>query len=521
MVTLNSHNTRMAALLAALTLLACSSLAAPAQAQVGFALHLEGGGSTMLSSHQRDVLDFDNGLTGMVRPELRLGDAFGLELGVGALWFPSDAGLGRIFLAGGGLRVQPMIGDVGRFVLDAHASYAYTGELSRFAFDAGLAFEFRASDNVGLGPYVRYTHVFAAGDADGADAMMLSYGLTLALGTSPAHAEDTDGDRIVDDDDLCPNEPAGDKPDPDRLGCPLGDTDGDGVTDDRDLCITEPVGVTPDPQRIGCPLLDTDGDGISDREDLCPNDVPGEHPDAQRAGCPQADSDSDGVYDGDDVCPTTAAGEHPDGQRRGCPDGDDDGDGFLNSLDQCPAEHANASLNPDPARAGCPLPDRDRDTVPDATDACPDVAGAPSSNARRNGCPGLVTVQLDRITIERPLYFATARDTILRRSDTVLLALAEALRLTPGIRRVSIEGHADDIGTEEDNRVLSERRAQSVMRWLIAHDIDAARLEARGFGESRPTAAGQSFGAREENRRVSIRVLDPAPAAVSMERGPQ
>jgi len=492
---------------------------APAHAQVGFALHFEGGGALMLSSHQRQELGYDNGVTGMLRPELRLGDSFGLELSGGALWFPSEAGLATVVLFGGGLRIQPKIGDVGRFVLDAHASYANNAELSRFAFDAGLAFEFRASEGVGLGPYVRYTHIFAAGDADGADAMMLSYGLTLALSTTPNTDDDTDGDGIGDDEDVCVNEPAGATPDRERNGCPRRDSDGDGVDDDRDLCVDEPASRTPDTQRVGCPLVDSDGDGISDRDDLCPNEAPGEMPDPARAGCPRVDTDSDGVYDSDDICPTTAAGEHPDPARAGCPDGDDDRDGVLNSVDQCPTVHAGAGFNPDPARPGCPLADRDHDSVPDTIDACPDVAGAPSSNARRNGCPGLVTVGLDRITIERPLYFATGRDTILRRSNDVLLALADALRLTPGIRRVSIEGHADDVGESADNRVLSERRAQSVMAWLIAHDVAAARLEAHGYGESRPVAAGQSSGAREENRRVAIRVTDPAPP--SMEVGAQ
>ena len=522
MVKLVIANRQLAALFVSLTslaLLAGSAIATPAQAQVGFALHLEGGGALMLSPHQRQVLDYQNGFTGMVRPELRLGDAFGLELSAGALWFPSDAGDGRVVLVGGGFRLEPMLGTVGRLVLDAHGNFAYTGVVSRFALDFGVALEFRATENVGLGPYVRYTHVFATSGSEGSDAMMLSYGLTLALGTSAGGAPDadSDGDGVNDDVDVCVDEAAGESRDPDRLGCPRRDADGDGVDDERDLCVNEPVGDVADPQRLGCPLVDTDADGVADRDDLCPNDPAGANPDTERAGCPRADTDADGVFDSSDVCPTTAAGEHPDPARSGCPDGDDDHDSVLNSIDQCPTVHADLGFNPDPARAGCPLPDRDHDTVTDAVDACPDVAGAPSRNARRNGCPGLVVISIDHITIERPLYFATGRDTILRRSNDVLLALAEALRLTPRIRRVSIDGHTDDVGDDAANLDLSQRRAASVMKWLVEHEIEASRLEAHGYGETRPVATGVSASAREENRRVAIRVTDPAPP--SMEAG--
>ena len=499
----------------AVSLLAWASVAEPAQAQVDFVVHGEVGGAVMLSPHQRRDLGFDNGVTAMLRPGIRFADFFDLELNVGALWFPTTnvpttQGLGRVFLAGGGIRFEPLLGNVARLAFDGHVNYAYTGELSRLSFDGGIVLEFQAGNDVGIGPYARYTHVFASGPSDGTDAMMISYGLSLSLGTSrPAAAVDTDGDDVFDGTDLCVDVPAGHTPDPARAGCPLADSDHDGVHDIVDVCPHEAAGPTPDPQRRGCPLLDSDRDGVDDRDDLCPQEPRGEHPDVSRAGCPLADSDADGVFDPSDACPTTVAGPHPDPTRAGCPDGDDDGDQVLNALDQCRTEHAG--FHPDPARAGCPLPDGDHDMIPDATDACPTQPGAPSSNPRRNGCPGLVLLHADSISIEQPVYFATGRETILPRSRAVLTALAEAMRLTPEIRRVSIEGHTDDVGEDAANLELSEHRAHSVMQWLIAHDIDASRLEAHGFGETRPIAEGVSRGAREENRRVEFRVLDPAP----------
>lgn len=489
-----------------------------AEAQVDFVVHGEAGGAVMLSDHQRRDLGFDNGIAVGLMPGLRFGDFFGIEANVGALWFPTGSsaptqGLGRVFVAGGGIRLEPRLGSAARLAFSGHFDFAYTGELSRMAVDGGVALEFQAGNDVGLGPYARYVHVFPSGPTDGPDAMMLEYGLSLSVGTQRQHDPvDTDQDGFLDENDQCVRVAAGDHPDPQRPGCPIVDADGDGIEDARDICPREPAGRRPDSQRLGCPQQDTDGDGVLDRDDLCATEPAGQQPDPMRPGCPSADVDGDGVVDADDVCPTTAAGEHPDPTRAGCPDGDDDGDGVRNAQDQCRTEHAG--FHPDTARTGCPESDRDHDMIPDAGDACPDEPGAPSSNARRNGCPGLVQLHIDSISIERPVYFATGRDTILARSRPLLTALAEALRLTPEIRRISIEGHTDDVGDDDANMELSERRARSVMAWLVEHGIEASRLEAHGFGESRPIAAGTSRGAREENRRVELRVVDPAPGEV-------
>lgn len=506
----------------AVSLIAWSSIATTAHAQVDFVVHGEAGMATMLSSHQREVLGFEHGIAASVRPGIRFADFFDLELAVGALWFPTtdDApsdGLGRILLTGGGIRFEPRLGNVARLFFDGHASWAYTGDLHRFGIDAGLGLEFQAGNDVGIGPFVRYTHVLASGPNDGSDAMMLSYGLSLSIGTQRPPHTDTDADGWLDDDDECPTVAAGAWPDAAHPGCPMADFDGDGVHDERDVCPREPMGATPDPQREGCPLVDTDLDGVDDRTDVCPMEPAGLHPDPTRAGCPLPDTDGDAVFDPDDVCPTTPAGATPDPDRLGCPDGDDDVDGVVNSVDACRTEHSG--FHPDVDHPGCPMADGDHDMIPDANDACPAEPGAPNENPRRNGCPGLVVLHIDSITIEQPVYFATGSDRILNRSRRLLTALAEAMRLTPEIRRLSIEGHTDSVGTEEDNLELSRRRAESVMAWLVEYGIEASRLEAHGFGESRPVAEGDSRAAREENRRVELRVIDPAPAGV--EGGPR
>jgi outer membrane protein OmpA-like peptidoglycan-associated protein len=119
------------------------------------------------------------------------------------------------------------------------------------------------------------------------------------------------------------------------------------------------------------------------------------------------------------------------------------------------------------------------------------------------------------IHINRPVFFATNRDTILPRSRQVLQAVADALGALPEIHRVSIEGHTDDVGDDAANLDLSQRRANSVMAWLVAHHVDAARLEAHGFGETRPLVPGHTTTDRSQNRRVEFHITDPAPQAAS------
>ncbi len=294
---------------------------------------------------------------------------------------------------------------------------------------------------------------------------------------------------------------------PEEHAVTVVDTDGDGVLDPDDLCPEVPQGEHPDPERRGCPLEDRDRDGVYDHDDLCPDTPQGDHPDPERRGCPEGDRDHDGVVDSQDQCPDTPQGDHPDPHRAGCPDGDNDHDGVLNSVDLCPDEPAG--LHPDPARPGCPAPDRDHDTVPDAVDHCPDQPGAPSTDPMRNGCPGLVRVEQGMIHILEQVFFATDRDVILPRSNRVLTAVADVLRATPAIHRLAVEGHTDNVGTEAHNMDLSRRRANAVMNWLVAHGVEATRLEAHGYGPTRPIESNATAAGRAHNRRSDFRIIDP------------
>jgi outer membrane protein OmpA-like peptidoglycan-associated protein len=99
-------------------------------------------------------------------------------------------------------------------------------------------------------------------------------------------------------------------------------------------------------------------------------------------------------------------------------------------------------------------------------------------------------------------------------SNYILDAVSKILDEHPEITRISIEGHTDNVGTATYNKSLSQRRAASVMSWLVAHGIDAARLSSAGFGLELPLEDNSTEEGRRVNRRVEfhIRAISGKPA---------
>ena len=69
---------------------------------------------------------------------------------------------------------------------------------------------------------------------------------------------------------------------------------------------------------------------------------------------------------------------------------------------------------------------------------------------------------------------------------------------------VRLDAHTDNNGTNEYNKELSRKRAQSVVDYLIGNGIDPVRLSAQGFGEEHPVTTNDTPEGREENRRVEF-----------------
>ncbi len=73
---------------------------------------------------------------------------------------------------------------------------------------------------------------------------------------------------------------------------------------------------------------------------------------------------------------------------------------------------------------------------------------------------------------------------------------------------MEIAAHTDNVGSFEFNLDLSEKRAESIVNYLVSKGIDAARLEGNGYGESRPIADNGSEDGRMKNRRVEFLILN-------------
>ena len=71
-------------------------------------------------------------------------------------------------------------------------------------------------------------------------------------------------------------------------------------------------------------------------------------------------------------------------------------------------------------------------------------------------------------------------------------------------RKISVEGHTDNTGSESSNMLLSQRRAESVASAIMARGISPDRISTRGFGEMYPIADNDTASGRQENRRVEI-----------------
>ncbi len=152
-------------------------------------------------------------------------------------------------------------------------------------------------------------------------------------------------------------------------------------------------------------------------------------------------------------------------------------------------------------------PDRDGDGIPNAEDACPDEKGVPNADPKRNGCPVTAVFRADKIEILQSIQFEIDKDVLRPASTGILRDVANILQAHPEVERVRIEGHTDAQGNDDHNLKLSEARARAVKLWLVEQGgIDAARLETRGYGHTRPIATHATAEGRARNRRVEFKI---------------
>ncbi len=112
---------------------------------------------------------------------------------------------------------------------------------------------------------------------------------------------------------------------------------------------------------------------------------------------------------------------------------------------------------------------------------------------------------LDSAAAEGSIRFGWASADLTSQSRPTLNKLAKIANECPGFQ-IEIEGHTDAEGTPERNKILSERRAQSVVDYLKKAGVDGSRLSAVGYGETRPIAPNDTAANRAKNRRIEFGV---------------
>jgi outer membrane protein OmpA-like peptidoglycan-associated protein len=86
-----------------------------------------------------------------------------------------------------------------------------------------------------------------------------------------------------------------------------------------------------------------------------------------------------------------------------------------------------------------------------------------------------------------------------------LRSVAGSLQRYPDTN-VVVKGHTDSSGTESYNLKLSEERAESVRKYLVAEGVSASRVTAIGFGEAYPLVSNDTPSGRQQNRRVELEI---------------
>ncbi len=181
---------------------------------------------------------------------------------------------------------------------------------------------------------------------------------------------------------------------------------------------------------------------------------------------------------------------------------DSDGDGISDYLDKEANTPSEARVDP----SGRTL-DSDGDGIPDHLDKCPFLPGSASNN----GCPEEIKKGNEIDYFKKAInenfvnvYFAFDSAKPLEYSTSAVQYLINFLNRNPGTS-VEVKGYADEIGSENYNIRLSERRAQNIQNLLIKSGIESGRVTFKGYGED-TSIDKKSDIARQLARRVSFEI---------------
>jgi len=123
----------------------------------------------------------------------------------------------------------------------------------------------------------------------------------------------------------------------------------------------------------------------------------------------------------------------------------------------------------------------------------------------------ILTVELEPIKtgaviVLHNIFFQLDSYELLPGSEQDLGEILTVFNQNPGIE-IEISGYTDSTGKDEYNLVLSQKRAESVMKYLISKGIKPGQLQARGYGKANPLASNDTEEGRSLNRRTEMKVL--------------
>jgi len=111
----------------------------------------------------------------------------------------------------------------------------------------------------------------------------------------------------------------------------------------------------------------------------------------------------------------------------------------------------------------------------------------------------------DKLVLKN-IYFATDESKPLETSKEELDKVVTFMKQNP-TAIIEISAHTDDVGNDDYNLKLSEKRAQEVVNYLVTNGVPANRLKSKGHGKNMPISKGTSDQERQENRRVELKIL--------------
>jgi len=130
----------------------------------------------------------------------------------------------------------------------------------------------------------------------------------------------------------------------------------------------------------------------------------------------------------------------------------------------------------------------------------------------KEGEPFFLKVPLQKIktgssVVLNNVFFDTDKFELKPQSRIELMKLVDFLQVNPSLR-IELGGHTDNVGSDEANISLSQKRAQSVVDFLIQNGIESKRLSSKGYGESKPIADNANEAGRAQNRRTEFKVIE-------------